>query len=104
MLTKEEVLQVAKLAHLDLNGEEVEKFRVQLSSILDLFKKVDDIDLKDIGETSQVSGLSSVFSEDEVGCKKDLTCCTTDELMSNVPIKDGSSIKVPKVIGEPNDA
>ena len=104
MLTKEEVLQVAKLAKLDLTAAEVEKFRLQLSNVLELFKKVDEIDLKGVDETSQVTGLDNVWRGDEVACKKELTCCTTDELLANVPIRDGSSIKVPKVIGGSDDA
>jgi len=103
MLTKEEVLHVAKLAKFDLSEAEVEKFRLQLSNVLDLFKKIDDVELKDIEETSQVTGLKNVLRNDEVVCKKDLTCCTTEELLKGTPIKDGNSIKVPKVIGGTDD-
>ncbi len=104
MLTKEEVLQVAKLAHLDLDNAEVEKFRVQLSGILDLFKKIDNVDLEKIEETSQVTGLNNVLREDGVTCQKDLTCCTTEELVSNTPVVNGSEILVPKVLGDNDNA
>lgn len=104
MLNNDDVLHIAKLARLDLSGDEVEKFKTQLSDVLDLFKSVDDVDLKDVEETSQVSGLSNVFTADEVVCAEGLTCCTTDELISNVPLRDGSSIKVPKVIGGTDNA
>lgn len=100
MLTKDEVLNVAKLARLDLTEAEVEKFRLQLSNVLELFKKVDEIDLKDVETTSQVTGLDNVWKKDEIICKEALTCCTTEELLRGVPIKDGSAIKVPKVIGD----
>jgi len=102
MLTKDEVLKVAKLARLNLTEAELEKYQKQLSDVLVLFKKIDEIDLNNVAETSQVTGLDSVFSEDEVKCKESQTCCTTDELLSGVPIKDDSAIKVPKVIGDSN--
>ncbi len=104
MLTKEEVLQIAKLARLDLTEAEVDKFKDQLSSVLDLFKKVDEIDLKETPETSQVTGLGNVWRSDEVLCQEDLTCCTTEQLLKNVPIKDETQIKVPKVLGGGDDA
>jgi len=104
MLTKEEVLQVARLARLDLNDAEVEKFRVQLSGILDLFKKIDDVDLEKIEETSQVTGLNNVLRDDSVTCQKDLTCCTTEELVSNAPVVNSTEILVPKVLGGNDDA
>lgn len=104
MLTKEEVLQVARLARLDLDDEEVERFRVQLSGILELFKKIDDVDLKGIEETSQVTGLTNVSRDDKVICREDQTCCTTEELLAQTPLKEGSSILVPKVIEDKDDA
>lgn len=104
MLKKEEVLHIARLARLDLKEEEVEKFSTQLSAVLDLFKKIDEIDLTDKPETSQVTGLKNITRPDEITCKEGLTCCTSEELLSDAPSKDESSIKVPKIIGGSNDA
>ena len=98
MLDKQEVLAIAELADLELSDEEVEKFSVQLSDVLDMFKKIDDIDLKDIEETSQITDLANISRKDEIKCKEDRTCCTTDELLRNVPDRDGNLIIVPKVL------
>jgi len=98
MLNKQEVLAVAKLADLELTDAEVEKFSTQLSDVLDMFKKIDDIDLKDVEETSQITGLGNISRNDEIKCEQDLTCCTADELLFNVPDRNGNLIIVPKIL------
>ncbi len=97
-LKKEDVEHVAKLSRLELSDAEIEKFTPQLSSVFEMFEKLDAEDLKNVEETSQVTGLENVTREDEIKCLDDLTCCTSEELLKNVPVKEGSSILVPKVI------
>ena len=98
MLKKEDVLKVAKLSRLELSDAEIEKFTPQLSSVFEMFERLDAEDLKDVEETSQVTGLENIPREDEVKCLDDLTCCTTEELLANAPQKDGTGIIVPRVI------
>ena len=104
MLSREEVLHIARLARLDLKEEEIGKFQNQLSDILDLFKKIDDVDLANVEETSQVTGLKNVLREDKVKCFENLTCCTSEELVENAPLREDTKILVPKVLGEKDDA
>jgi len=98
MLNKQDVLSIAKLANLDLVEDEVEKYSAQLSDVMEMFKEIDDIDLSRVEETSQITGLSNIKRDDEVKCVKESTCCTTDELLENVPDRDGNLIIVPKVL------
>ncbi|MFH1855001.1 MAG: Asp-tRNA(Asn)/Glu-tRNA(Gln) amidotransferase subunit GatC [bacterium] len=120
MLSKDEVLAVAKLARLDLNEDQLVKFQKQLEDILKLFDEVKSIDVEGVEETSQVTGLKSVTREDMVKCDPSTDStgstnspqagllqassgqatvpCDTGELLQNVPIKDGTNIVVPKVI------
>lgn len=98
MLKKEDVEHVAKLSRLKLSEAEIEKFTPQLSSVFEMFEKVDAEDLKNVEETSQVTGLENITREDEIKCLDDLTCCTTEELLSNAPQKQGSGIIVPRII------
>ena len=65
-LTKEEVLHIAKLARLELKGEEVEKFRTQLSEILDYVGQLQKVDTDGIEPISQITGLQNVAREDLV--------------------------------------
>ena len=98
MLKKEDVLKVAKLSCLKLTDAEIEKFTPQLSSVFEMFEKLDAEDLENIEETSQVTGLENITREDEVKQYNGLTKCTTEELLANAPQKEGTGIIVPRVI------
>lgn len=100
MLKKEDVEHVANLARLKLSDDEVKKFGNQLSGVLEIFEKIDNIDVSGVEETAQVSGLSNVTRSDVVKCFDSRTCTTTDENLSNVPWKEDNCIFVPKVIGD----
>ena len=65
-LTKEEVLHIAKLARLELKAEEVEKFRTQLSEILEYVGQLSKVDTTGIEPISQITGLQNVTREDRV--------------------------------------
>ena len=65
-LSIDEVKHVAKLAKLELTEEEIVKFQKQLSSIVEFVRKLEELDIKNVNPTSQVTGLENVFREDEV--------------------------------------
>lgn len=98
MLSKDDVLAVAKLSRLDLTDAQVEKFKNQLSNVLELFEELKSIDTDNVSETTQVTGLKNVTRADEVSCDNDLKPCDSEKLLINTPIKDGTNIVVPKVI------
>jgi aspartyl-tRNA(Asn)/glutamyl-tRNA(Gln) amidotransferase subunit C len=60
IISRDEVLHVAKLAKLDLTDEEVTKFQSQLSDILSYVAQLQKVDTSGIPETSQVTGLENV--------------------------------------------
>jgi aspartyl-tRNA(Asn)/glutamyl-tRNA(Gln) amidotransferase subunit C len=65
-LTKDEVLHVAKLAKLNLSDPEVKKFLPQLSKVVDYIGQLNEVDIKDVEPTAQVTGLENVYREDEI--------------------------------------
>lgn len=72
-LTKDEVLHIAKLARLELKEEEVEKFRTQLSEILEYVGQLQKVDTKGIEPIAQITGLQNVVREDLVrGCESEV--------------------------------
>src|SRR3989338_6016712 len=79
-LTINEVEHVADLAKLKLTTEDLEKFRTQLSSILDLVRKLQEVETEGILPTNQVTNLENVFREDEVDENRILT---QEEVLSN---------------------
>lgn len=62
---KIDVSHVAKLANLPLTDHETAKFAKQLSAILDYIKRLDEVDVKNVEPTSQVTGLENVSRGDE---------------------------------------
>ena len=58
------VLHIAKLANLPLKENETKKFEKQLSEVIDYVKKLDEVDTKNVKETSQVTGLENITRKD----------------------------------------
>lgn len=98
-LTKADVLHVAKLAKLDLTESEIKKFLPQLSSIIDFISQLDEVDTKGIEPTSQTTGLTDVFREDEVkpsSIDQDGAISGTDNVYNGY-------FKVPAILSERSD-
>ena len=66
MLDEKQVRHVAKLARIALTDAEVKKFTKQLSGVLDYMDILNEVDTKNVPETSQVTGLRDVFDKDEI--------------------------------------
>ena len=66
IISKDEVLHLAKLAQLTLTDEQVEKFAGQLSSVLDYMSKIQTLSTKGVKETTQVTGITNVMRDDVV--------------------------------------
>jgi aspartyl-tRNA(Asn)/glutamyl-tRNA(Gln) amidotransferase subunit C len=65
MLTRDQVLHVARLARLELTDDEVERFSTELSKVLDHIEKIEELgDLADVEPTSHVVALENVLRAD----------------------------------------
>jgi len=89
-ITRDEVLHVAALARLELSDEEVERFREQLSAILEAVGKVAELDLSGVEPTSHPLDLVNVWAEDEPR-----PCLPVDEALANAPDRVGNFFRVP---------
>ena len=65
MIDREQVLHVAKLARLELSGEELEKMEKELASILESIERIGELDLAGVEPTSHVVALENVLRADE---------------------------------------
>ncbi|KKQ75938.1 MAG: Aspartyl/glutamyl-tRNA(Asn/Gln) amidotransferase subunit C [Candidatus Woesebacteria bacterium GW2011_GWB1_38_5b] len=65
-LSETDVIKVAKLANLSLSSKEVEKYKAQLSDIVDYFEQLNEVNIDNVEPTSQTTGLENVFRSDEV--------------------------------------
>ena len=89
-ISREEVLHVAQLAHLDLTEEEVEKFAEQLSAILDAVSKVSELDLSEVPPTSHPLDLVNVWREDDPRPSLSL-----EDAFRNAPAREDDFFRVP---------
>ena len=94
-LTKEEVLNVAKLARLEFNEEEIVRFQADLNNILDYIDVLGEINTDDVQPLVQVHENGVKLREDII--KESLT---SEEAMKNAPASEDGSLIVPKVVGE----
>lgn len=65
-LSRNEVLHIAKLANLNLDEKEIERFSSQLSETLEYVERLKKMKTEKVKPTFQTSGLKNVFREDEV--------------------------------------
>jgi aspartyl-tRNA(Asn)/glutamyl-tRNA(Gln) amidotransferase subunit C len=66
MLSRDQVLHVARLARLELTEEEIERFGDELSKVLDYVDTISELgDLADVPITSHVVEIENALREDE---------------------------------------
>ncbi len=94
-LSREEVLHVARLARLALSDDDVDRFRLQLSQILDHAARVTQLAADEVPPTSHPLPLVNVFREDITG-----ECLPQDEALSTAPETEDGRFKVPRIIEE----
>jgi aspartyl-tRNA(Asn)/glutamyl-tRNA(Gln) amidotransferase subunit C len=66
MLSRDQVLHVARLARLELTDEEVERFAGELSKVLEHIEKIGELgDMADVEPTSHVVAVENALRADE---------------------------------------
>jgi aspartyl-tRNA(Asn)/glutamyl-tRNA(Gln) amidotransferase subunit C len=66
MLSRDQVLHVARLARLELSPEEVERFSEELSKVVDWIELIGELgDLADVPPTSHVIDVENALRADE---------------------------------------
>lgn len=92
-LTTEEVRHIARLARLALTDDEVERYRGQLSGILDQFEVLNEIDTSDVPPTAQSLDLSNVTRPDALR-----PSLSTEEVLANAPRTEDGYLRVRAVL------
>ena len=65
MITREEVLHVARLARLELNEDEIEPMARELSAVLEHIARIGELNLDDVAPTSHVVEVTDALRADE---------------------------------------
>jgi len=94
-LSLDEVRHVAKLARLRLTDEQMERYRWQLSAVLDHIAMLEKLDLAGVEPMAHPLDVTNRLDEDRVGQVLPL-----EALMKNAPAREDRFLAVPKVIGE----
>ena len=92
-LTLAEVEHIAELARLDLSDDEKNRFREQLSAILDYAARLQAVETGDITPTSSVLPTRSVLRPDRPRPGMDIA-----SLLGNAPQADQNQFRVPPVM------
>ena len=92
-LSREEVLHIARLARLGLTEEDVDKFREQLSNILENFDILTQVDTTDVPPTAQSIVLQNVMRDDEV-----IPSLVPEDILANAPRREGDYFRVRAVL------
>ncbi len=96
MITKEEIIKIAKLSKLHVKESDLESYSKQISKILDYMSQLNEVDTKNVDEFSnKLFNNKQNLREDIIEPSLD-----RDKILKNSPESDGVYIKVPKVISE----
>ena len=91
-LTLEEVQHIANLARLNLTGDELSRYRAQLSEILDYFQQLQAIDTDEIPPTTSGFELLSALRADQIRPGLEL-----QDLLGNAPDVENDQFRVPPI-------
>jgi len=92
-LSTDEVRRIAFLARIAVSDAEVERMREQLSSILDHFGVLSEIDTDDVPPTAQSFDLTNVERADEAGAPIE-----RDAALDGAPRRDDGYFRVRAVL------
>ena len=92
-VSKEEILHIANLARLNLEEDEIEKYRENLQDILNFANVVNNAPVEGLDVTIGANEEKNVFRKDEIKVFED-----TKSLLQNAPSQEQNMFKLPKVI------
>ncbi|MHC1578625.1 MAG: Asp-tRNA(Asn)/Glu-tRNA(Gln) amidotransferase subunit GatC [Dehalococcoidia bacterium] len=92
-LSYEQVRHIAWLARLGLSEEEVEKFSLQLSNILENFEILKQVDTDAVPPATHTIPLQNVFRKDAVA-----ESYPQAEILSNAAKREGDCFKVQAIL------
>jgi aspartyl-tRNA(Asn)/glutamyl-tRNA(Gln) amidotransferase subunit C len=92
-ISTEEVEHIAWLARIKLSEEEKKLYTQQFNQILEYFKKISELEARDIPPELHVMGLTNVYREDKPGQP-----LNHPEALKNAPKKREGYFEAPKML------
>jgi aspartyl-tRNA(Asn)/glutamyl-tRNA(Gln) amidotransferase subunit C len=97
-ISREDVLRVAELAHLELTPEEIELYRDQLDEILVYIGKLEKLDVANVEPMAQVLFAASSGDQPELRDDTVVPCDVSDAVLAQAPDAAKPFFRVPRVI------
>ena len=94
-INRDDVAHLARLAHIEMSAEELDRMAGELAVIVDSVKSVSEAAGDDVPATSHPIPLTNVFREDVVG-----HTFTAEQALSGAPDSDEGRFKVPAILDE----
>jgi aspartyl-tRNA(Asn)/glutamyl-tRNA(Gln) amidotransferase subunit C len=94
-INKDQIEHLANLARLGINEEEKEKFAEQLSSILDYFEQLKELNTDNVEPMSHVFDLHDITREDKV-----IDCKVKSKVLAEAPELEKKQVKVKAVFDQ----
>lgn len=92
-ISREEVLNIARLARVGLTESEINRLSEQLSHLLEHFETLQQVDTTGVPPTAQSVALHSVMRDDEV-----VPSLPPDDILANAPRREGDCFRVRAVL------
>ncbi len=93
-LSKEEVKKVANLARLEITSEEEASLATQLSSILDYFEQIKELDTDNVEPMTRAINVSNITRKDE-----QISNSERENILNSAPEREDDFFRVPKIMG-----
>lgn len=93
MLSREEVMKIAKLSKLKFNDDEIEKFRSDLNSIFEYVEMINEVNVENVEPLFNVLEVVQELRDDNV-----LNTLDKKDFLNNSKVEDNDFIVVPKII------
>jgi len=97
-ISREDVLRVAELAHLELSAEEMETYRGQLDEILTYIGKLQQVDVSKVEPMAQVLFAAPGDAHPELRDDVLVPCNIADAILAQAADAVRPFFKVPRVI------
>ncbi len=92
-VSKEEILHIANLAHLEINENEIDDYIGNLQDILNFANIVNNASVENLDITVGANEAKNVFRKDEIEIFED-----NESLLQNAVAKEQNMFKIPKVL------
>lgn len=92
-VSREEILHIANLAHLNLKEDEIDSYILHLQDILNFANIVNNAPIENLDITVGANEAKNVFRKDEIKVFED-----NEGLLQNAVDKEQNMFKIPKVL------